>query len=81
MAVELDGVFYGMQAGIAAMKAGGGAIVDVASIAANVAEPMLGDRRIEGRHRRREPARAVQGVPGPCVGRSSALFHSTEMHT
>jgi NAD(P)-dependent dehydrogenase (short-subunit alcohol dehydrogenase family) len=40
-AVNLDGAFFGMQAGIAAMKEGGGAIVNVASIAANVAEPML----------------------------------------
>lgn len=41
MAVNLDGVFLGMQAGIAAMKEKGGAIVNVASIMANVAEPML----------------------------------------
>jgi NAD(P)-dependent dehydrogenase (short-subunit alcohol dehydrogenase family) len=41
MAVNLDGVFHGMQAGIAAMKEKGGAIVNVASIAANVAEPLL----------------------------------------
>jgi len=39
-AVNLDGVFFGMQAAIAAMKERGGAIVNVASIAANVAEPM-----------------------------------------
>ena len=41
IAVNLDGVFHGMQAGIAAMKERGGTIVNVASIAANVAEPLL----------------------------------------
>jgi len=41
MAVNLDGVFHGMQAAIAAMKERGGSIVNVASIAANVAEPLL----------------------------------------
>lgn len=41
VAVNLEGVFHGMQAGIAAMKARGGCIVNVASIAANVAEPLL----------------------------------------
>ena len=41
LAVNLDGVFHGMQAGIAAMKSRGGSIVNVASIAANMAEPML----------------------------------------
>lgn len=41
MAVNLDGVFHGMQAGIAAMKTAGGSIVNVASIAANIADPLL----------------------------------------
>ena len=41
MNVNLDGVFLGMQAGIAAMKEHGGCIVNVASIAANMAEPLL----------------------------------------
>jgi 3alpha(or 20beta)-hydroxysteroid dehydrogenase len=41
VAVNLDGVFHGLQAGIAAMKVRGGCIVNVASIAANVAEPLL----------------------------------------
>ena len=41
MEVNLDGVFHGMQAAIAVMKDRGGSIVNVASIAANVAEPML----------------------------------------
>lgn len=41
MAVNLDGVFHGMQAAIAAMKDAGGVIVNVASIAANVGEPLL----------------------------------------
>jgi NAD(P)-dependent dehydrogenase (short-subunit alcohol dehydrogenase family) len=41
MSVNLDGVFHGMQAGIAAMKARGGAIINVSSIAANIAEPLL----------------------------------------
>lgn len=41
MSVNLDGVFFGMQAGIAAMRERGGNIVNVASIAANIAEPML----------------------------------------
>lgn len=41
LAVNLEGVFHGLQAGIAAMKERGGAIVNVASIAANVAEPLL----------------------------------------
>ena len=39
--VNLESVFLGMQAGIAAMKERGGAIVNTASIAGNVAEPML----------------------------------------
>lgn len=41
MAVNLDGTFHGLQAGIAAMKSKGGVIVNVASIAANVGEPLL----------------------------------------
>lgn len=41
MAVNLEGVFYGMQAAIEIMKGKGGAIVNVASVAANVGEPML----------------------------------------
>jgi NAD(P)-dependent dehydrogenase (short-subunit alcohol dehydrogenase family) len=41
IAVNLEGVFHGMQAAIAAMKTRGGSIVNVASIAANVAEPLL----------------------------------------
>ena len=39
--VNLSGVFFGTQAAIAVMKSRGGAIVNVASIAANVAEPLL----------------------------------------
>lgn len=39
MAVNLDGVLYGMQAGIEVMKERGGVIINMASIAANVAEP------------------------------------------
>lgn len=39
--VNLEGTFFGTQAGIAAMKENGGAIINVASIAANVAEPLL----------------------------------------
>ncbi len=41
MAVNLEGVLLGMQAGIRVMKQRGGSIVNVASIAANVAEPLL----------------------------------------
>lgn len=41
MSVNLDGTFYGTQAAIAAMKSEGGCIVNVASIAANIAEPLL----------------------------------------
>ncbi len=41
MAVNLDSVFYGTRAGIGAMKEKGGVIVNVASIAANVAEPLF----------------------------------------
>lgn len=41
MAVNLDGTFHGLQSGIAAMKTKGGVIVNVASIAANVGEPLL----------------------------------------
>lgn len=41
MAVNLESVFYGTRTGIAAMKARGGAIVNVASIAANIAEPLF----------------------------------------
>jgi 3alpha(or 20beta)-hydroxysteroid dehydrogenase len=41
MAVNLEGVFLGTRAAIRAMKVRGGAIVNVASIAANVGEPLL----------------------------------------
>ena len=41
MAVNLEGVFLGTRAAIRAMKARGGVIVNVASIAANVGEPLL----------------------------------------
>lgn len=41
MAVNLESVFLGVRAGIAAMKDRGGVIVNVASIAANVAEPLF----------------------------------------
>ncbi|MEM7128228.1 MAG: glucose 1-dehydrogenase [Chloroflexota bacterium] len=41
VAVNLDGVFHGMQCGIAAMKETGGAIINLASIGANVGEPMI----------------------------------------
>jgi NAD(P)-dependent dehydrogenase (short-subunit alcohol dehydrogenase family) len=41
MAVNLESVFYGTRVGIAAMKDKGGVIVNVASIAANIAEPMF----------------------------------------
>ena len=41
MQVNLESVFLGVKAGIAAMKERGGAIVNVASIAGNIAEPML----------------------------------------
>ena len=41
VSVNLEGVFHGTQAGIAAMKKDGGVIVNVASIAANIAEPLL----------------------------------------
>ncbi|MBP7337811.1 SDR family oxidoreductase [Niveispirillum sp.] len=41
MQVNLEGVFLGTRAGIRAMKLRGGAIVNVASIAANVGEPLL----------------------------------------
>lgn len=41
MTVNLESVFLGTRAGIAKMKTRGGTIVNVASIAANVAEPML----------------------------------------
>ena len=41
LAVNLDSVFLGTRAGIAAMKARGGVIVNVASIAGNIAEPLL----------------------------------------
>lgn len=41
VSVNLEGVFYGLQAGIAAMKRNGGVIINVASIAANIAEPLL----------------------------------------
>ncbi|MFV3132001.1 glucose 1-dehydrogenase [Niveispirillum sp. KHB5.9] len=41
MAVNLEGVFLGTRAAIKAMKARGGVIVNVASIAANVGEPLL----------------------------------------
>ena len=41
MAVNLESVFFGVRAGIGAMKERGGVIVNVASIAANVAEPLF----------------------------------------
>ena len=41
MAVNLESVFFGTRAGITAMKEAGGAIVNVASIAANIAEPLF----------------------------------------
>ena len=41
MAVNLESVFLGVRAGIEAMKEQGGTIVNVASIAANVAEPLF----------------------------------------
>ena len=41
MAVNLESVFLGVRAGIAAMKDRGGVIINVASIAANVAEPLF----------------------------------------
>jgi NAD(P)-dependent dehydrogenase (short-subunit alcohol dehydrogenase family) len=41
MAVNLESVFLGVRAGIEAMKDKGGVIVNVASIAANVAEPLF----------------------------------------
>jgi NAD(P)-dependent dehydrogenase (short-subunit alcohol dehydrogenase family) len=41
MAVNLESVFLGTRAGIKAMKNKGGVIVNVASIAANVAEPLF----------------------------------------
>jgi len=41
MSVNLDGTFLGTRAAIRAMAESGGAIVNVASIAANVAEPLL----------------------------------------
>ncbi len=41
MQVNLEGVFLGTRAAIRAMKLRGGAIVNVASIAANVGEPLL----------------------------------------
>ena len=41
LAVNLESVFLGTRAGVAAMKVRGGVIVNVASIAGNVAEPML----------------------------------------
>ena len=41
MSVNLEGVFLGTRIGIGHMKEKGGAIVNVASIAANVAEPLF----------------------------------------
>lgn len=41
MAVNLESVFLGVRAGIGVMKERGGVIVNVASIAANVAEPLF----------------------------------------
>ena len=41
MAVNLDGVFLGLKHGVAAMKAGGGAIVNIASVAGLVAAPQM----------------------------------------
>ncbi len=41
MAINLESVFLGTRAAIGVMKATGGVIVNVASIAANVAEPLF----------------------------------------
>ena len=41
MAVNLEGVFLGTKIGITTMKEKGGVIVNVASIAANIAEPLF----------------------------------------
>ncbi|MBL8648224.1 MAG: glucose 1-dehydrogenase [Sphingosinicella sp.] len=41
MAVNVEGVFLGAKAAIGAMKERGGAIVNIASIAGNVGEPLL----------------------------------------
>ena len=41
LSVNLESVFLGTRAGIAKMRERGGAIVNVASIAGNIAEPML----------------------------------------
>lgn len=41
MAVNLESVFFGTRAGIAAMKEKGGVIVNVASIASFIAEPLF----------------------------------------
>ena len=41
MSINLEGVFLGTRIGIATMKEKGGVIVNVASIAANVAEPLF----------------------------------------
>ena len=41
MAVNLESVFLGIRAGITAMKEKGGVIINVASIAANIAEPLF----------------------------------------
>lgn len=41
MAINLESVFYGTRTAITAMKEKGGVIVNVASIAANVAEPLF----------------------------------------
>jgi 3alpha(or 20beta)-hydroxysteroid dehydrogenase len=41
LSVNLESVFLGTRAGITAMKGRGGAIVNVASIAANIAEPLF----------------------------------------
>lgn len=41
MAINVESVFLGMQAAIPAMRTRGGVIVNIASIAANVAEPLF----------------------------------------
>lgn len=41
LATNVEGTFHGVRMGIEAMRENGGAIVNVASIAANIAEPML----------------------------------------
>ncbi|TJY59786.1 glucose 1-dehydrogenase [Sinimarinibacterium sp. CAU 1509] len=74
LAVNLDGVFLGTQAAIARMKAGGGSIVNIASIEGLIGEPLIpaynaskGGVRLFSKSAAIHCARAGYGIRVNCV--------------